>query len=72
VSSNGNGHFQKSESDQPFTRFDGENFSLENAGATFIDEPVVTDGNIVTSRGPLDIAAFIYAIDKLLLKRATK
>jgi protease I len=45
---------------------------LENAGATFIDEPAVTDGNIVMSRGPLDIAAFIYAIDKLLLKRATK
>jgi protease I len=45
---------------------------LENAGATFIDEPVVTDGNIVTSRGPLDIAVFIHAIEKLLLKQATK
>jgi hypothetical protein len=28
VSSSGNGHFQKSESDQSFARFDGENFSL--------------------------------------------
>jgi deglycase len=45
---------------------------LENAGATFIDEPAVTDGNIVTSRGPLDIAAFIYAIDELLIKQTTK
>jgi protease I len=45
---------------------------LENAGATFIDEPAVTDGNIVTSRGPLDIAAFIYAIDELLIKQTKK
>jgi len=45
---------------------------LENAGATFIDEPAVTDGNIVTSRGPLDIAAFIYAIDELLIRLTTK
>jgi len=26
---------------------------LKNAGATFIDAPVVVDGNIVTSRFPL-------------------
>ncbi|USI73926.1 DJ-1/PfpI family protein [Sphingomonas morindae] len=41
---------------------------LENAGATFIDEAAVTDGNIVTSRGPLDLAAFVEAIDQLLLR----
>jgi protease I len=39
---------------------------LENAGATFIDEAAVTDGKIVTSRGPLDLAAFVYAIDDLI------
>jgi protease I len=44
---------------------------LENAGATFIDEPAVTDGNIITSRGPIDVAAFVYAIDKALLSRGS-
>lgn len=42
---------------------------LENAGATFIDEPVITDGNIVTSRAPIDLAAFVDAIDNLLEKK---
>src|ERR1700733_10057778 len=36
---------------------------LENAGATYIDEPAVTDGKIVTSRAPIDLAAFVNAID---------
>ncbi|MEJ1977210.1 MAG: DJ-1/PfpI family protein [Acetobacteraceae bacterium] len=39
---------------------------LENAGATFIDEPAVTDGKIVTARAPIDLAAFVHAIDELL------
>jgi protease I len=39
---------------------------LENAGATFIDEPAVTDGKLVTARAPIDLAAFVYAIDDLL------
>lgn len=39
---------------------------LENAGATFIDEPAVTDGKIVTARAPIDLAAFVHAIDDLL------
>src|SRR3984893_6143878 len=37
---------------------------LENAGATFIDEPAITDGKIVTARAPLDLAAFVHAIDE--------
>jgi protease I len=41
---------------------------LENGGATFVDEPVITDGNIVTSRAPIDLAAFVEAIDRLLIK----
>jgi protease I len=40
---------------------------LENAGATFIDEPAVTDGKIITARAPIDLAAFVRAIDNLLL-----
>jgi protease I len=40
---------------------------LENAGATFIDEPAITDGKIVTARAPIDLAAFVHAIDDLLI-----
>jgi protease I len=40
---------------------------LENAGATYVDEPAVTDGKIVTARAPIDLAAFVHAIDRLLL-----
>ncbi|WP_158915800.1 type 1 glutamine amidotransferase domain-containing protein [Caulobacter sp. S45] len=40
---------------------------LENAGATFVDEPAVTDGKIVTARAPIDLAAFVHAIDVLLV-----
>jgi protease I len=31
---------------------------LVNAGATWIDEPVVIDGNIISSRVPKDLPAF--------------
>jgi protease I len=41
---------------------------LENGGATFVDEAVITDGNIITSRAPIDLAAFVEAIDRLLIK----
>lgn len=40
---------------------------LENAGAKFVDEPAVTDGRIVTARAPIDLAAFVHAIDALLV-----
>lgn len=39
---------------------------LKNAGAHFEDSPVVTDGNLITSRQPDDIPAFVEAIDKML------
>ena len=35
---------------------------LRNAGATVIDQPAVTDGNIVTSRMPDDVPAFTQAL----------
>jgi protease I len=35
---------------------------LENAGATWVDEEVVTDGNLVTSRKPGDLPAFTTAL----------
>jgi protease I len=39
---------------------------IKNAGATFVDKPVVTDGNLVTSRNPNDLPGFIHAaLEKL-------
>lgn len=35
---------------------------LRNAGATVVDEPAVTDGNIVTSRMPDDVPEFTEAL----------
>lgn len=35
---------------------------LVNAGANFIDKSAVTDGNIITSRGPSDVLEFMQAI----------
>ncbi len=35
---------------------------LENAGATWVDEEVVVDGNLVTSRKPDDLPAFTEAL----------
>ncbi|MEW6381478.1 MAG: type 1 glutamine amidotransferase domain-containing protein [bacterium] len=34
---------------------------IKNAGAEFINQPVVEDGNLISSRGPDDIPAFIDA-----------
>ncbi|GAB5411738.1 MAG: type 1 glutamine amidotransferase domain-containing protein [Chlamydiales bacterium] len=35
---------------------------LENAGATFLDQEVVVDGNLISSRTPADLPAFMKAI----------
>lgn len=35
---------------------------LVNAGATFVDKEVVVDGNLVTSRTPADLPAYLPAI----------
>jgi len=40
---------------------------LENAGAIWVDEPVVVDGNIITSRVPDDLPAFLQAIISALV-----
>jgi len=39
---------------------------LINAGATYIDQAVVIDGNLITSRTPSDLPAFLPAIIKAL------
>jgi protease I len=40
---------------------------LKNAGAIWVDEPVVQDGNIITSRKPGDVPKFNKAIIEALL-----
>lgn len=44
---------------------------LENAGADVVDEEVVVDGNLITSRKPDDIPAFNEAIIKALTEELT-
>ena len=39
---------------------------LTNAGAVYVDEAVVVDGNLITSRTPLDLPDFMKAILKAL------
>ena len=39
---------------------------LENAGAIWVDEPVVVDGNLISSRTPRDLAPFAVAMVKFL------
>ena len=39
---------------------------LRNAGANVVDQPAVTDGNIVTSRNPDDVPAFTDAVIRLV------
>lgn len=39
---------------------------LENAGGTYVDEEVVVDGNLITSRNPGDLPVFLKAIIKAL------
>jgi protease I len=44
------------------TSWPGIRDHLVNAGAIWLDREVVKDGNLLTSRGPQDLAAFIPAI----------
>ncbi|MFW6059535.1 MAG: type 1 glutamine amidotransferase domain-containing protein [Phycisphaeraceae bacterium] len=43
---------------------------LQNAGATWVDEPVVVDGNRVSSRRPDDLPAFCRSIIDVMAARA--
>ncbi|MCF0065627.1 MULTISPECIES: DJ-1/PfpI/YhbO family deglycase/protease [Dyadobacter] len=42
---------------------------LKNAGGVLQDVPVVTDGNLITSRHPIDVADFSKAVEQWLLKK---
>lgn len=47
------------------TSWPGIRDDMVNAGATWLDEEVVRDGNLVTSRGPQDLIPFIRAMKRL-------
>ncbi|WP_223642492.1 type 1 glutamine amidotransferase domain-containing protein [Corallococcus sp. EGB] len=51
------------------TSWPGIRNDLENAGAHWTDEPVVRDGNWVSSRGPHDLLAFEHAMVELFAER---
>jgi protease I len=44
------------------TSWPGVRDDLVNAGATWLDQPVVPDGNWLTSRGPQDLVPFVKAL----------
>lgn len=52
------------------TSFSSIRDDLEAAGADWIDEPVVVDGNLITSRVPGDLPAFCKAVIASLSKVA--
>jgi len=41
---------------------------MVNAGATFVDKEVVVDGNVITSRKPDDLPAFVLALMEMMGK----
>jgi protease I len=41
---------------------------VRNAGANYVDEPIVTDGNLITSRVPKDLPQFNEAVTESLAK----
>lgn len=48
------------------TSWKGVRDDIANAGAEAVDEPVVVDGNLITSRNPDDIPDFVNAIIEAL------
>ena len=48
------------------TSYHSLSLDLKNAGATWTDEEVVVDGNLITSRNPDDLPAFVEAITEAL------
>lgn len=48
------------------TSFHSIRDDMVNGGAEWVDEEVVTDGNVITSRGPQDLPAFMRAVTERL------
>ncbi|MFW6132859.1 MAG: DJ-1/PfpI/YhbO family deglycase/protease [Planctomycetota bacterium] len=54
------------------TCFSGVSAELTDAGATYKDEPVIRDGNLVTSRLPKDIPVWLATMETVLTEYAEK
>lgn len=54
------------------TAYESLKDDVNNAGATYQDEAVVRDGDIITSRKPDDIPAFAQAIDEFFIKHDSR
>src|SRR3954467_12526150 len=52
------------------TSWPGVRDDLVNAGATWLDQPFVRDGNLATSRGPQDLVPFIRGCLEIFAERA--
>jgi protease I len=52
------------------TSWPGIRDDVVNAGATWLDEEFVRDGNLATSRGPQDLVPFIKGIEQLFAESA--
>ncbi|MDQ1469451.1 MAG: protease [Bryobacterales bacterium] len=52
------------------TAWPGIRDDMVNAGATWLDQELVQDGNLVTSRGPQDLKPFLKAIKQLYAAQA--
>jgi protease I len=48
------------------TSYPSLSVDVSNAGGDWVDEEVVVDGNLITSRNPDDLPAFIEAIEAAL------
>lgn len=58
-------------SDRRATAFFSIRDDVVNAGATWVDEPAVIDGNILTSRSPDDLPQFMHALLEMLEEPGT-
>jgi protease I len=52
------------------TSWPGVRDDMVNAGAIWLDQEVVRDGNLVTSRGPQDLVPFVRAVTVLFAESA--
>ncbi|MGZ4790083.1 MAG: DJ-1/PfpI family protein, partial [Terriglobales bacterium] len=57
--------------DRVLTSWPGVRDDMVSAGATWLDEQLVQDGNLITSRGPQDMVPFVRGIIKHFAKGAS-
>jgi protease I len=55
--------------DRTLTSYESIRTDVRNAGATWVDQEVVTDGNVITSRNPGDLDAFGRAVIEMVGKK---